>query len=119
MPMNKSERPKLGEYLKSRRTLVGKSQRAVGGTALSASYLTQVEGDTISDPKTSNLIKLAEAYDIPITSILRDVYGCNFDTENPASARALAIGEAVLALPKDRREHIVEWIEFQSRMSKE
>ena len=119
MPSDDTERPKLGEYLRRHRILRGETMRSLGGTTLSSSYITQVEKSDITDVSVSKLLKLSRVYEVPVDAILRDVYGAELNSLNTGNPLALAIGESVLALPENRREIILDFIESQVHASQE
>src|SRR5260221_723984 len=107
----------LGEYLKQHRKLSGKTQRAIGGSAISSSYISMVESGDISDVSVTRLLELADAYGLTISGILNDVYGYEMDSTSSPNSQALAIGEAVMSLPEPRKELTIEWIQLQTQKS--
>lgn len=59
---------KLGDYLKSGRTAIGLTLRAVeDATGISNAYLSQVEGGKIKNPSPVDLRKLSELYGLDYT----------------------------------------------------
>ena len=115
--MSNSEKstPSLGEYLKRQRLLQGKSQRAIGGTALSSGYLSALESGNIHDVGVVRLGELADAYGVPVTSILGDVYGIETGTP-PVDVDLLSMVKALEALLPERRETTLGWIHFQANL---
>lgn len=108
-------RPALGEYLKAHREQRGVSMRSLGTDDLHSSHLSQIESGKVSDPRISTLLRLSEAYDIPVDIILADVYG--IEVEEIDEERALAIGQTVLQLPESSQDWVISYAEFLHKRS--
>ena len=94
-------RPSLGEYLKDRRFRAGRSLRDIGQPhGLGSAYLSQLENGVITEPTISKFLSVVVAYDVPVQSVLADVYGVEVDRVALELARqkeAVDVGNLVLA----------------------
>ncbi len=100
-----SDEPKItfGSFLQTRRTELGKTQREMG--CLSSAHLSQIESGNIQKVNSTTLITLARSYGFSLSELIAKV---DISEDLVREARAVVVGEAVMALPMIDRQPIIE-----------
>lgn len=107
---------RLAELLRRSRELLGLSVRAAAArTGLSGTYLSQLEAAAIKEPSPHVLYKLAEAYGLPYTDLMRAagylMPGPNSDVKRAVSGSPFDIALRTTApLTNDEREALAEYL---------
>jgi transcriptional regulator with XRE-family HTH domain len=107
----------LGAYLKSARSALGLSLRAVEertGKAVTNGYLSQIESGTVTQPSPNMLYHLARAYDLDYGDLLVRA-GHRVPHNDDTTQRGILAGfpmHAVEELTESERSELLEYIAF-------
>ena len=107
----------LGAYLKSARSALGLSLRAVEertGKAVTNGYLSQIESGTVTQPSPNMLYHLARAYDLDYGELLVRA-GHRIPHSDETAQRGILAGfpmHAVEELTESERSELLEYIAF-------
>lgn len=111
------EPTKLGTYLRKLRYLAGMSLRDVqNATGISNAYLSQVETGDCKNPTVKILRKLAEAYGVPLTSILEEGGYLDEKMDRPvqlSQGRKVMILKSLGNLSEPQLKEVQDFIEFK------
>jgi transcriptional regulator with XRE-family HTH domain len=99
------EKRTIGEYLRAHRLSQGKTQKEIGGTAVSSSYISQMENGAEPDISVVKLLAICEGLGLPVGMVLQDVYDA--DVTGAKDSYATVIGKNVLALPEADRDTVI------------
>lgn len=105
------ERPLLGEYLRAAREDQGLMQLDVAQRGRFASpHISAIETGSIRNPRVDTFLDLVEAYGLPVTRVLYDVYGIECSETDRGIEETSRLGQQVMdLLPKaDDRAKLLE-----------